>query len=255
MVVRSSRVVVVAALLGACGPGGRNALTDAGPAMGADAPPDADPHCHIDCFGRITCLDGVQAIRHHEPISCDDPSYPECNVTEFECLGGCRLENFERPWGESGADYQPWLCLAESDAMEGQRCDVDYDCWPSTAILHEDGELSTLFLECIAGQCAAASGPALVDLWQPCLAPAEPPPAESLVVAIDDPGWPDPLAPACLMYLSATCLHAARTQLCWGDWHCPNGSYCETGAPLPICRPGPRTPLLGVDLPCALQPQ
>jgi hypothetical protein len=246
--------LIATALLSGCGSGGRGGATDAAPADAIDAGPDADPYCHIDCFGQLSCSDGVQTIQQHEPIPCDEPPFPECRVTELRCPGGCRIDGFETFWDASSATYQRWLCLAEPDAVAGQWCSDERDCWPTTALADADGDLSTMFLECADGQCVAAIGPELAGLGQPCATPSPVPTAESFTVVVDDPLFPDPLAPACLIYPSPTCVHAARTQLCWGDWHCPQGAFCETSTTPPVCRAGPRAPLVGDDLPCALPP-
>ena len=230
-----------------------------GPGSVDAAMPDGpyDPNCHIDCFGEVSCYDGVQTVRPHQPIPCTDPSYPYCPMTTFDCPGGCRIDPFEAPLYWYKAVYQRWLCLAEPDAVEGSYCRGEPDCWPTTAIDQGDGTLVTAHLECVGSTCVAALGPVVADLWQPCVLPQGTSPGTDYRLRVDDPpGYPFPLAPACLTYPSAECLRAARTTLCWGDWHCPSGAYCDgsLGAANGFCKPGPRSPLTVDQLPCRVMP-
>jgi hypothetical protein len=235
-------LIVVLAMTVACTtPMARNDDADAG---GADAStdhlstdPDAGSDCHWDCFGYLSCANGIVTEWAHTPVPCERWT-GECPRTgeTYTCARGCRTDGASVP--TSGSDSLAVACEEGRPKKAGDPCTTEDDCLPTPAIPDGMGHLVNTYLTCDGTTCVTRPPPDVPDYLGAC--------GEGLFGAVP-PGYHGILAaPACsgglcLYYRrhDVTCVDQGCTLRCAGDQDCPQGSACvEFDAVSGACKPG-----------------
>jgi len=217
---------------------------DSGPGSppdgGSDAPSDADPSCHWDCFGLHECHDGVVTTMRHGPVPCEHWQGVCPRRESFRCERGCRTDvTYLYPGAEARE-----MCEEHRPKQVGDPCRDDSECRPEVATWDAQGNVTNVYLRCdvAAGTCVAREPPVVADWLAPCG-----------LVPDDSPGFAYGVTASaacsgglCAFLETETCVKQGCTIPCSTDGQCPVGAVCEEGT---YCKPGPPN-LIGVGLSC-----
>jgi hypothetical protein len=232
-----------------------------------------NPSCHYDCFGAVTCKDGIVTVWAHAPVPCEFWTGECPHQQAGTCQRGCSTARL--------SSYNPFqtcpltICKEASPKLPGDGCEADQDCRPTRAetedeIRQRDGGLESLpgdggvrqtYLRCDPTKKECVEAPeVVVPDWMKACDPA--------LLAAQDPGAYGPVVdPSCaggVCVISAIhddkCRPQGCSRWCSGDDECPQGAVCQQvvvgvcaeGADAgqrAYCKPGSRNDL-GAGLVC-----
>jgi hypothetical protein len=179
------------------------------------------PGCHIDCFGRTTCRDGVVTVWAHNPVPCDQWTGECPHGVVTTCSKGCNAAAMNGPTNCPQA-----ICRENAPKAAGDACQADDDCRPTPATAS-----GNVYLRCDTGtgKCVTAGPPVLGDWLEACT-----PSAVESLRGITTPFrvFADTKcsAGACAAAGRETCIAQGCTQPCRSDDECPAGSVCSEAA-------------------------
>src|SRR5262245_44615444 len=112
--------------LAACG-GGADLVADAPP----DLPVDADPNCHYDCFGSVSCAGKEVRYQTRGPVPRDQWT-GECPYTTYTCTQGCDVafESFPTIMWQGLTAF----CAETSPISAGAPCSDPVECLPTRGV-------------------------------------------------------------------------------------------------------------------------
>ncbi len=206
-------------LLVACGPSPE--LRDGGTEPYADAPPDAVPSCHWDCFGVTFCVDGEVRRNFHAPVPCRYWT----GVCPFEVLGTCPTTCADLPPADSfgGGDWVLW-CEGSEERRAGDPCGTDEDCQPPAPT---SGQRNYLTCDTGTGVCVTAPPPMAPDAGEGCGVSFD------ALSSSEGDAYGVVEAPACSSGYCLFVAHAAPAcdldgcaTVCEDDWDCPPELSC-----------------------------
>ena len=203
-----------------------DAWGDAKASVEVGAPPSRD--CHYDCFGGVTCRDGVVTRRNHGPISCSAWQGSCPTQVVGTCKQGCGAETLPSDPGLCAMD----ICKEKIPKNEGDPCVSDADCLPTRAVANAASTTVTqTYLRCDVAMriCTRSEGPVVSDWLQTC---------DPSVLARFEKGVPGSVADAscseglCVFYVphDRSCIYQGCSKRCERDDQCPQGAVCQDGA-------------------------
>lgn len=214
-----------------------------------------DTSCHHDCFGYLTCVEGVVTRYLHLPVPCASWRGECPHEVAYTCERSCSTP-IEKDYSASPDS----LCEEGRPKSVGDPCAVESDCEPQIAVIGADHSVTNVYLRCDAelGQCVAREPPHVADWLEPC--------GLSVPFGVED-GHEFGFVRSslcdgglCLIAEQDSCIQQGCTTPCDSDDDCPMGAICQenmgdwTQTPGQryfgsVCKPGPHN-RIGVDLSC-----
>lgn len=220
---------------------------------------DVDPYCHYDCFGYLTCAEGIVTLYNHVAVPCEYWTGGCPHEVVYTCEKFCSSSVEQDPYTEPSR-----LCEEGRPKKVGDPCEAEADCEPQIPERNPDGSIMNIYLQCDLEMhlCVERPAPVVAD-WLATCDLSHPFGSEDrfefgyVRSAACDSGL-------CIMAEEETCVRQGCTTECDRDSDCPMGAVCqfalqdwstshsdEVEVIEGVCKPGPYNQI-GVGLECPL---
>jgi len=188
-----------------------------------------DPDCHHDCFGGISCSDGVVNVSVGGPVPCSEWEGRCPGGSTYKCKQGCRKDLKDIKWDtKEGVLYR---ACEEGRSRVGSYCRYDSDCQP---LERRQGvsraKLGRFGLRCDKkkNQCYEVPPPKVPDFLGPCKVDVH-----SLMYMKGNGLLKSAHCSTGLCLVKTEdlaggkyCVRRGCTLKCSADYDCPAGAYC-----------------------------